>query len=126
MKCFTEEDSFCGKVNYVDEDDRFVGYDIGRNCCESFGHCVSTDTKMSDYDGPANKIEVELGPYRFADEEPTLKATRCEFDRGGTLFFRIEAEDLPDLYVAIWNYHNGYYAHGFTSFAEGEWSSGCL
>lgn len=28
------------KVNYVDDSNRFAGFDMGRHCCESFGHGV--------------------------------------------------------------------------------------
>jgi hypothetical protein len=120
MRVFTEEEgSFSEKVNYVDENDRFVGYDMMRNCCESFGHCIATTPEAETYDGPVKRVkteDVDLSPYRFVDEPPTKVEPEDEYDRGGTLFFRIAAEGLPDLFVAIWNYHNGYYAHGFESF----------
>ena len=122
MRVFTEEQgSFSEKVNYVDENDRFVGYDMGRNCCESFGHCIAVSTDTDTYEGPVRKVkaeDVDLTPYRFVDEPPTKVDPEDEYDRGGALFFRIAAEDLPDLYVAIWNYHNGYYSHGFDSFRD--------
>lgn len=118
MKVFTEEDSFDKKVNYVDENDRFVGYDLYRNCCESFGHAVTTDKEIGEFpdDVPCNVAkDVDLAPYRFVDEPPDKVKSEDEYTRGGSVFFRIEAPDLPDLYVALWNYHNGYYSHGFES-----------
>lgn len=97
-----------GKVNYVDDANKVVGFDSEQSCCENFGHgvfqVIPESTDVSQYD-------VNIEPYRFVDAPPTpcLVSSDC----GGGLAWRIVAPGLPDLFVVIWNHHNGYYSHGF-------------
>jgi hypothetical protein len=127
MKVFTSSDegpsSWEKKVNYVDAYNKFVGFDMDSYCCEYFGHGVyhSTGSCPSINKCGDEATGVDLEPYRFADALPVsgiLDMKEYHDDGGGSLGFRIVAEGLPDLWVVIWNHHNGYYSHGFTSWND--------
>lgn len=97
------------KINFVDVNNRAVGFDMAENCCEDFGCGVASSIDSA---AMLEKGSYDAEPYSFVDEDPTHMDG---FDCGGYLFFRIVADGLPDLYVVIWNHHNGYYSHGFDS-----------
>lgn len=113
MKLFDKNNGpLDSKANYVDEANWVLGYDTVRGCCESFGHGVFSSASL--VDGDTAKETHEIAPYFFANEPPTvLKAPGGRAAAGGCVCFRIGAVGLPDLFVILWNYHNGYYAHGF-------------
>jgi len=111
MKYF-ERDS---KYNFVDANNVFVGYDSEQNCCESAGWYIS-------YSPAANAIEVsesvavDLEPYSFYPdyfrEDAEGESSIAEF--------KLKAAGLPDLYLILYNAHNGYYGHGFKCTISGE------
>lgn len=110
MKVF-ERDS---KVNFVDEFNVVVGYDMDQDCCEHAGWFV--DQKIIPYsDGVDEGLHgYDLEPYRFAADDPSVEVESDDLDGGRELAFRLVAEGKPDLWLHIFNAHNGYYAHGFT------------
>lgn len=112
MKCFDPNNSrWESKVNYVDVNNRLVGFDMDSSWREYFGHGVFAALPVDSAE-LTSPVEADIEPYSFADEEPTLITDR--YNEGGTLCFRICADKLPDLWVCIWNHHNGHYGHGFT------------
>ena len=126
MKVFESKDcpsSWCEKINYVDDYNKFVGFDISPKCYEDFGHGVyhGIGPLPSVYKCGDEAIGVDLEPYRFIDTLPVsgiLAGKEYEGEYEGSLGFRIVADGLPDLWVVIWNHHNGYYSHGFTSWND--------
>ena len=105
------------KVNFVDTNDVLVGYDFGEQCCERFGYFFS--------DVPPPCVE-DSGPpnYKMPDEnEPEDLADFC-FDKN---YFN-NSEELAtfrligprQLYLSLYNIHNGYYSHGFEMSVGGE------
>jgi hypothetical protein len=106
MKAF----DYDGRINYVDENNLLVGFDMQRDCCEEFGHGVFY-TLPKDPIKEKPEVGIDLTPYRFVNEAP--KVIDFSGDEGGARAFKIVAEELPDAYVVIWNCHNGYYSHGF-------------
>lgn len=114
MKVFTPDNSpWNAKVNYVDKNNRVLGYDMSNSCCENFGHCILDELPADASDPPENALpDSVLGPYSFAPENP-VELPAVYSDGGGLLAFRIVADGLPDLWVVIWNFHNGYYCHGW-------------
>jgi hypothetical protein len=92
---------------------------MSQQCCECADHGIWATIP----EDPAVAHTTELDAtsaimerYNFVDEA----YTECDgnFDGGGSATFRMEAEGLPDLYLIIWNHHNGYYSHGFESWRE--------
>ena len=112
------------KVNFVDQKNVFVGYDLTQNCCEHANFYISNH-RRTDVD---NTISTEDGlePYVFDkdffervekpyyDEDMKVqKIPHQEEVRKVIIRFRLTAENKPDLYLHLFNAHNGYYSHGF-------------
>jgi len=104
------------KTNYVDANNRVLGYDSDQQCCEQHGSGVfrkedknlffESATTRAHYDPPApSGFSIQTEGYAFVDERPEP----C----GETLWFRLQKEGEADLFVCLWNFHNGYYSHGF-------------
>lgn len=102
--------SWENKVNFVDTNNVFVGYDMMQNCCESFGWEICSDTKrenlvknpdLSDYVFDINFVELnDMSDPKWDDIYISV-------------VFKMIAEGKDDLYLHLYNNHNGYYAHGF-------------
>jgi hypothetical protein len=110
MKVFAPESSFASKVNFVDANNVVVGFDMGQDCCETFGYLLTDKIPSTPEDAQVTAEELEpyvfdIG-YRHANAVP-------DNDGGGSATFRLVAEGLPDRYLTLYNHHNGYYAHGF-------------
>lgn len=126
MRVFEEDNgSFRERVNFVDENNVYVGYDMSQCCCEHAGYFFTlkapdSATSMDPVDGDDPLIKSmglackeRLERYRFnVDYCVQLEDGDC--DNGGNAIFKLEAEGLPDLYLVLFNVHNGYYGHGFT------------
>ena len=118
MKIFTPDNSFDSKVNFVDENNRVVGFSMAYDCCEKFGYAVCrvipATSEEAEMAGECVPDEATLAPYRFVEEQPSDCLTDgADVEGGGGLAFRIAADGQPDMYVVIWNHHNGWYSHGF-------------
>lgn len=109
MKCFFNVPGFMDKVNYVDENNVVLGYDMNESCCEQFGHGVFASIPKSE-DEAMEEIDIEK--YSFSKEIPT-RCLDAFSNCGGGMAFRICTNDMPDMYIVLWNYHNGYYSHWF-------------
>jgi len=129
------------KINFADTNDVLVGFDDEGSCCESFGYFF-TD-KVGDDDplnkrftayyssqeypsaSPANLEELVFDPEFYRNEHG--------YDGGGYAIFRlisplrelsdrrqrererqrIQDEYVDEVYLVLYNHHNGYYSHGF-------------
>jgi hypothetical protein len=94
-----------------------LGFDMQRDCCEDFGHGLASSL-LEAKDITTSRVDprlFDIADYSFAQEAPsTLCNTYAAGEADSSLAFRILAPNKPDLFVVIWNHHNGYYAHGFT------------
>lgn len=119
MRIFTNGENWGQKLNIVDENNVFVGFDYSNSCCESFGYIVS-DTfegihnadhnfETSDYEAH-NK---ELADYVFDPSFHEVVPSADEWDEGALGVFKAVCEGKPDKFICLFNYHNGYYGHGF-------------
>jgi hypothetical protein len=110
-------DSWGEKVNFVDTNNTLVGYDLSQNCCEHAGWYLSYD-RRSDSDNEKTLDRKIVEPYvfdrDFFEEEGDGNKYHPAFENGGLVRFRLVADGLPDVYLHIFNSHNGYYGHGFT------------
>lgn len=100
------------RLNFIDGNNIFVGYDYESCCCENFGYYI-TDIKPEKAN-EKNSIEADIERYNFdtsyceeIEEDPEW------IDCGGGIVFKMVADGLPDLYLVLYNYQNGYYSHGF-------------
>ncbi len=109
--------SWAGKTNFVDRNNVVVGFDDVGSCCEHFGALITYALPKSTSDVEASYESLE--PYVFDTEfraYPSLGNT----DSGGEVSFKLVAPGLPDLYLTLFNHHNGYYAHGFELVKDGK------
>jgi hypothetical protein len=108
-----------GKTNFVDDNNVFVGYDMEENCCEKFGYAL---TMFIPEDMNALYSDVKesiLEGYNF-DKNFIKDLPHPEhYENGGAKCFRLE-KDGEEVYLTIYNYHNGYYSHGFEFVNDGK------
>lgn len=113
MKIFTgNESSWQEKVNFVDENDVFVGYDMEQDCCEHADWFIANKITPYSYDDEDKKEVPDVEAYSF-DKDFFQTVESQDLDEGGMVAFRLVADGKPDLYLHLFNAHNGYYGHGF-------------
>lgn len=118
MKIFNRTKTWPTKVNFVDQNNVFVGYDTEYQCCESFGWYISESPfihfklPIADCPDEYHPGDEMLESYIF-----DTKYFKCVDDPnspdGTAVAFRLVSSGKPDLYLTLYNYHNGYYSHGF-------------
>lgn len=109
MKVFDRD----GKVNFMDDNNVLVGYDMEQCCCENADWFLAeapiwetdpADTIGGD-DFPGYNFDVDYkeppAPEETLDFEVSIKIFRLTSTKG-------------DLFLHLHNTHNGYYSHGFT------------
>lgn len=130
MKIFNKErtpECWKTKVNFVDDNNRIVGFDSSQLCCEYWGWRINKSTEIDlllMLDSKSEIPEDELERFSFVDEEP-LSSSYTEQVGNDTGYnsrvrFRLN-NGSEDAYLWLWNIHNGYYSHNFTySLGENE------
>lgn len=113
MKVFED----ASKVNFVDENNVFVGYDMGQCCCEAASWAIVPELPAKT---PDASDYGDLTDYRFDDEWFRDDLGWPDLDEGDAVAFRLVAPNKPHLYLCLWNAHNGYYSHGFDMTVGGE------
>ena len=104
------------KVNFVDENNVFVGYELAPQCCEQAGWFVS-DVIVKAIEDQNNQIcEPEEMPdlegWNF-DHEFFQKEENCNnYEVGDIVIFRMVKGD-EEKFLHLFNIQNGYYSHGF-------------
>ncbi len=107
-----------GKVNFIDENDVFVGYDTHQDCCEYAGWFIAEKKTIFDSEKRTPKTpDVEEYVFDLGFFE---KDSSPVYGSGGGVFFKLVALNKPDLYLHLFNVHNGYYSHGFTVEHDGK------
>jgi hypothetical protein len=132
MKIFNknnEDYNWETKVNFVDGNNVLIGYDTMQCCCEHADWFFSKK-KIDKYDYNINydglKEQLDLEYYNF-DVDFFEEYEDTNLDAGTRVVFRLTAEGKDDLYLHIFNAHNGYYGHGFEATINGiDWHSGTL
>lgn len=116
MKIFEQN----GKINFVDENNVFVGFNYIQDCCETFGYCIlpaliGDNVELYHYN-EVKPIDYVLEKLRF--DTTFYRTFDSKISEGDIAVFKLRHENT-DHYLYIYNYHNGYYAHGF-EFCNGE------
>lgn len=125
MKVFQSSNDKTGyKINFVDMLNRFVGFDFSSKCCEEFGYaitktCPKTFQEMKEMEQiPDDSISEYVFDISF--EHSPKDDSNDEFgDSANCATFKAVDEKLNEIYITIWNSHNGYYSHGF-EFRDGK------
>lgn len=114
MKVFTSNDG--RKVNFVDDNNMLVGFDIYQNCCENFDYFFST--VAGDESEKYFLEENSMQDYSFINEEPQeniyVQGRDCEYCPTHSVTFMLEHKNGQLAYLTLHNTHNGYYSHGFS------------
>lgn len=121
MRVFETNESYAEKVNFVDDNNVFVGFDMAQSCCESFGYFLTRSKPVPDVEtAEADKIEgTEFPGYNF-DTTFNEGELYPDHDGGGSVTFRLTNEAGEEMFLTIYNHHNGYYGHGWDMRADGE------
>lgn len=114
MKIFDRD----GKINFVDDNNVFVGFDFQSCCCENFGYLINatppTNTEESLPDSALDGFQFD--PSFIATEGVQLSERD---DGGGSVVFKL-TKCGEVLYLTLYNHHNGYYGHGFEFGRDGK------
>ena len=136
MRVFERND----KHNFVDVNNVYVGYDSGQLCCEHANWFISdndTPEKTYDCEDPYDceafdRSTIDKLKYKSEQEislldkyvfdvhyfkEVKLKELNCNL-----AIFKLNCDNLPSLYLYLFNCHNGYYSHGFEMKITDEYS----
>jgi len=98
------------KINFVDDNNVFVGYDLGQDCCEYADWFISYKEAVEpEFNGLKT---LEFDGWCFDTTYFKKLADAPGLDEGGIAIFRLVFED-KELFLHLFNCHNGYYAHGF-------------
>jgi len=121
MKIFNNKEDWTSKVNFVDENNVFVGYDTEQGYCEDANWFIA-DKIIKDltYDF-MNKVDKEpkwqeldnAELYRFDQSFFYTEEAISDLDAGGVAVFKLCSTEADDKYLHLYNSHNGYYGHGF-------------
>lgn len=118
MKILTEADGYWeNKVNFVDDNDVFVGYDLSQCCCEHADWFIGDD--LAKYLPEELNQPNSLDGYNFDKEyfEELSYLTRKDedwntLDAGSVAVFKL-TNGKDEKFLHLFNCHNGYYGHGF-------------
>lgn len=105
-------------INFIDDNDNFVGFDDNQQCCEQFGWYITSEA-TEDASSP-ELSEEELVDYRF----DTTFVDNYDFDEA--VVFRLVNDNGGVAHLHLYNSHNGYYSHGWESVLDGVKDSGSL
>ena len=105
MKVFMRD----SKINFVDENNVFLGYDMEQDCCEKADWFISDKQERVPMERDCD--DPDLDGYNF-DINFFIEVTASELDAGSMVIFRI-TNGANEKFIHIYNSHNGYYSHGF-------------
>lgn len=107
-----------GAINFIDEEDNFVGFRNSRSCCERFGWHI-TDSAGEYVNIEEDNPDFLKGFLFNTNKEPTESADSDYSDGGSVGFQLVNNHTGETLCLTLYNHHNGYYAHGWdTSFGH--------
>jgi len=117
MKILKHEGENHEKVNFVDKNNVFVGYDMEQICCEHFAWFISEkeETKVFEFvDCEKTLVDVENYVFDTNYFEEHIKAGKVKnTDKYGWMVrFRLTNGE-NELFLHLYNAQNGYYSHGF-------------
>jgi hypothetical protein len=119
MKIFdSKEHEFWGeKVNFADDNNVMVGYDMSQSCCESADWFIADKVAEVMPKNPSQERELDGYQFdkKFFKEISDIKSEGSDWnalDEGGMVVFRLVNGD-KEKFLHLYNCHNGYYGHGF-------------
>jgi len=122
------------RVNWVDENNVLLGFELGACCCEDFGYYYVSDPNdykrvldeaeetrcNQDETEPAAGEEPDLEDYVFDTGFFGQHLKSNYYDEENFVIFKMSVpwkkdkqRKRPAVYLVLFNMHNGYYSHGF-------------
>lgn len=101
-----------GKINFIDKNDCFVGFDFERDCCESFGWYYSENRNSNDFQ---NSDPDALHGFFFDTKSDPFDVIDTDDDECSIVGFTLINEAADIKYLFLYNSHNGFYSHGWGS-----------
>lgn len=117
MKILDSNETYGGHVNFIDDNDVFVGYDLSQDCCEDANWYTADSIIPYSYECNQGDVKQptevpDVSDYNF-NPDFFQEVASSDLDFGEMVVFKMVAEGKPDLYLHLYNCHNGYYGHGF-------------
>ena len=121
-----EKNGYGGSLNFIEDEKTFVGYGYSQSCCEDFGWRLAEeafpasiiDGSHNDHNKNENGLQNEYPGYKFDKSFESVE--EHNHDGGGEVTFRLIKDGAPNLILTLYNYHNGYYSHGFSFIVDGK------
>jgi hypothetical protein len=110
MVVIENKEKWGGKVNFVDSNNVFVGFDTDQSCCEHAGWFIDLEKKSEEQDHTCDLDD--LGNYVFDVDFFEKIDGGDHFDGGGMVIFRL-VNGNKEAFLHLYNVQNGYYSHGF-------------
>ena len=110
MKLFerTSSSGWCNRLNLIDGNNVFVGYDYSQDCCENFGYYFQeADGTKLDQDPNLNNAFFTLN---HKDVSPL---DDDDWNEWFGIAFEIKLQTGEMIWFTIYNDHNGCATHGF-------------
>jgi len=109
MKLFerTESSGWGNRLNLIDGNNVFVGYDYDQDCCENFGYY------FQEADGTKLDQDPNLENAFFTLKHKDVSISDEQWDEWYGIAFEIKLQTGEMIWFTIYNEHNGYYSHGF-------------
>lgn len=120
MKVFNET-KYGERINFVDENNVFIGFDYFQSCCEDFGYAI-TKTCPKTFKEIETLEEIpddSISEYVFDTSFEHFPTGSDSWNEENCATFRAVDKNLNEIFITIWNAHNGYYSHGY-EFKNGE------
>lgn len=119
MKIFDNRTGWNDRVNFVDINNVVVGYDMSQQCCENAGYLIMREPAKNVYGDEDLSNKIDLDDYVF---DTAYDDTHVDINlpEGGHAVFRMVNPAGEQLFLTLYNCHNGYYCHGFTVHVDDE------
>ena len=105
-----------GKLNFVDDNNVFIGFDYTPDCCEVFGYGISKKENALYSEEMDIKVSLECEDDYIKDfffDKDYYEERELNVDCSVAEFRAINKEG-DQIFISLYNDHNGYYGHGFT------------
>ena len=121
MRVFEKGSGWNDRVNFVDDKNVFVGFNTSQCCCESFGWFLTRNKPVADVETPdSEKLEGNDFPGFNFDTTFNEGELYPDHDGGGSVTFRLANDSGEEIFLTLYNHHNGYYGHGWEMRDGGE------
>ena len=112
-----------GKINFIDKNNAFVGWDAQQICCEWHGWHISEDEYFLPSEpytnlkrGCLTSKNIENYSFNVGFFRKVLTENAGVQETMQTIItFELQNDQDPNdkMYLHLYNLHNGYYCHGF-------------